>query len=309
MVTGPLVSIIVPTYNRANVLPKTIESVLGQTYTNLELIIVDDASTDGTYKVIHTFLDDNRIQYYRNSKNCGESFSVNLGWSKAKGNLVSIVNSDDPQLLNWLSCMLEYVKNYPGYVIYYPSYQILDLNRNLLGTVKCERWSKSNILGRLRTVSSAGAVINKTLLPEKFLPRINTVKYPSDLFQSINLVMHGDGLRVDEVLGQWTLNPESNLNSENDLSVIKNFETNILEFFNESESEIKSFIYRSFPNLYSQIWRFLRHRNSLCNTIQHFPWGNFLQNCSNVKSIFWLVLELFIWKLKKIKQKFDNNKM
>ncbi len=88
------VSVIIPTYNRAEVLPRAIESVLEQTYGDFELIIVDDASTDDTKGVVSQF-DDYRIQYYRFDENKGANAARNYGLNKSNGEYISFLDSDD----------------------------------------------------------------------------------------------------------------------------------------------------------------------------------------------------------------------
>ncbi len=94
----PTVSVIIPTYNRAEVLPRAIKSVLAQTYDDLELIVVDDASTDDTAAVVEQF-DDNRVQYYCLDENSGANAARNKGVECSSGELISFLDSDD-QLLN-----------------------------------------------------------------------------------------------------------------------------------------------------------------------------------------------------------------
>lgn len=92
-----LVSIVMPTYNRAGMIGRSIESVLCQTYTNLELIIVDDASTDNTQAVVERYRDP-RIRYVRNEKNIRASASRNRGMKMAEGRFISFLDSDDEML-------------------------------------------------------------------------------------------------------------------------------------------------------------------------------------------------------------------
>jgi len=89
-----MVSVIIPTYNRAEVLPRAIESVLSQTYEDLELIVVDDASTDDTAAVIEQY-DDRRIRYYCFEKNKGANAARNRGIKLANGKYISFLDSDD----------------------------------------------------------------------------------------------------------------------------------------------------------------------------------------------------------------------
>lgn len=99
---NPVVSVILPTYNRANILAKAIESVLSQTYKNFELIIIDDASTDDTGAVIKNF-DDDRIKYIEHTQNEGAPAARNTGIGHARGEYVAFQDSDD----EWLPSKLE----------------------------------------------------------------------------------------------------------------------------------------------------------------------------------------------------------
>lgn len=91
---SPLVSIIIPTYNRAHLIGETIESVLNQTYTNWELIIVDDGSTDATADVIHKYSDP-RIRYHSIAHSGSFGMVRNHGIRQAKGLFIAFLDSDD----------------------------------------------------------------------------------------------------------------------------------------------------------------------------------------------------------------------
>jgi glycosyltransferase involved in cell wall biosynthesis len=101
--TGPpLVSVILPTFNRAGSLLRAIESVLAQTYREFELILVDDGSSDDT-PAIAASVKDARVSYIRLAKNQGQSAARNVGISKSKGSLIAFQDSDD----TWQSDKLE----------------------------------------------------------------------------------------------------------------------------------------------------------------------------------------------------------
>lgn len=95
----PKVSIIIPTYNRADLLPRAIGSVINQTYKNWELIIVDDGSTDNSKEVISGYLKSEiRIKYLFELNSGGASAPRNLGISKASGEYITFLDSDDEYL-------------------------------------------------------------------------------------------------------------------------------------------------------------------------------------------------------------------
>ena len=93
---NPLVSVILLTYNRADMLPRAIDSILAQTYKNWELIIINDGSTDGTSKVMNEYaLKDKRIKTFENDGNKKIVYSRNRGLSEAKGKYIAWVDDDD----------------------------------------------------------------------------------------------------------------------------------------------------------------------------------------------------------------------
>lgn len=93
----PEVSVIMPTYNRAELLKKSVRSVLNQTYQDFELIIVDDGSTDDTEGTVKSF-GDKRVSYIRHERNRGPGAARNAGIRAAKGKYVAFQDSDDEWL-------------------------------------------------------------------------------------------------------------------------------------------------------------------------------------------------------------------
>ena len=99
-----LVSIITPSYNSADFIAETIEAIINQTYTNWELLITDDCSTDNTVSVIKEYANkDSRIKYFRLLENSGAGVARNKSIKEAKGRFIAFCDSDDC----WLSDKLE----------------------------------------------------------------------------------------------------------------------------------------------------------------------------------------------------------
>jgi len=90
----PKLSIIIPVYNAIATIEKTIASVLAQTFTDFELILVHDCSQDNTLEVLSK-VTDHRVRVFHNSINCGAYFSCNVGLYHAKGDYISFIGSDD----------------------------------------------------------------------------------------------------------------------------------------------------------------------------------------------------------------------
>lgn len=93
---SPLISVIMSTYNSSKTLNKAVESILFQSYENLELLIMDDCSTDDTMNILKSFQEkDSRIKIYKNSKNSGLTKSLNILINKSKGEIIARQDSDD----------------------------------------------------------------------------------------------------------------------------------------------------------------------------------------------------------------------
>lgn len=123
MIDG-LVSIIMPSWNTGRFIAESIESVIDQTYTNWELIIVDDCSTDNTDAIVAAFKD-KRIRYFKNKKNSGAALTRNRAIREAKGEWIAFLDSDDL----WDSQKLEkqiYFMNSHEYVFSYHDYEKID---------------------------------------------------------------------------------------------------------------------------------------------------------------------------------------
>lgn len=98
----PLVSVVLPTFNRASLLHRSISSILNQSMTALELIVVDDGSQDETVKVVESFAD-SRINFIKLGKNYGGNYARNRGIQASRANYVAFLDSDD----EWLPTKLE----------------------------------------------------------------------------------------------------------------------------------------------------------------------------------------------------------
>jgi len=101
----PLVTIIIPTYNRANTVERTLNSIFNQSYGNLELIIVDDGSTDATQTVLSKYSDP-RIRMFRHDVNKGVTAAKNTGLKNIKGEWFTILDSDDEIVPDAIETML-----------------------------------------------------------------------------------------------------------------------------------------------------------------------------------------------------------
>jgi glycosyltransferase involved in cell wall biosynthesis len=135
-VKTPLVSIVMPTWNRGEVIERAIKSVLNQQYQNWELIIVDDGSTDGTQKLLEKYLHDKRIRsIYQDHRGC--SVARNRGLADARGEYIAYVDSDVEWFPGYLSNVVDaFVKDEELDAVY--TAQLVEDLENSFSYVRCE---------------------------------------------------------------------------------------------------------------------------------------------------------------------------
>ena len=124
---SPYFSIITPSYNRANFLYKTINSVINQTFQDWEYIIVDDASTDNSFEIINSFHDE-RIIYIKNEINIERCDSRNKGIDIAKGKYICFLDSDDEYLDNHLEVLHKYIREHEEKIALFYTSSMQEIN-------------------------------------------------------------------------------------------------------------------------------------------------------------------------------------
>ncbi|MGC9000838.1 glycosyltransferase family 2 protein [Caldisericum sp.] len=126
----PKISIVTPSYNQAEFLERTILSVLNQNYPNLEYIIIDGGSTDGSVEIIKKY--EKYLSYWVSEKDRGQAHALNKGFEKAAGDLVGWQNSDDIYLPYSFFEVVDAWKKYPDYDVVYGNVYLIDENDNIL---------------------------------------------------------------------------------------------------------------------------------------------------------------------------------
>jgi glycosyltransferase involved in cell wall biosynthesis len=130
-----LASIVLPTYNRASRLPKALRSCLQQTYQNLEVIVVDDGSTDNTAEVVASFQrEDSRVRYLR-QENQKLPAALNTGFRASRGEFLTWISDDNLFHQDAIEIMVGALEKSPDVGLVYCGYDIVDAQGNLLQTV------------------------------------------------------------------------------------------------------------------------------------------------------------------------------
>ena len=125
--TNYKVSVITVAYNSVSTIEKTIQSVVHQTYKNIEYIVIDGGSIDGTQQVIERYL--NHISYYISEKDNGLYYAMNKGISKATGDIIGIINSDDWYVEDAIEAVVECFSKYDIELVYGKIVTVLEKNK------------------------------------------------------------------------------------------------------------------------------------------------------------------------------------
>lgn len=141
----PLVSVCIPAYNNADYIGETIEAILAQSYSNIELIIVDDNSKDNTYEVISEYATkDSRVKVFHNDNNLGMSGNWNYCLSLCKGEFIKLVCADDLLATNAIEKEVEALTENPSAVLVSSDTKLVDLNGKGKGFYK--RYPKKGLV-------------------------------------------------------------------------------------------------------------------------------------------------------------------
>jgi len=202
----PLVSVIIPTFNRAELVRRAVLSVLGQSYVNLEIVVVDDASTDSTGDVIQQ-IDDSRVRYLRLEKNCGPAGARNAGVNLASGDFVTFLDSDD----SWseqktaiqLAALLQ--QNDPGNVVSYTQETIIEKDRTYLLPLRGKRVNEpvaDYVCGNEGLIHTSSLMLSRKLALETPFPHDQKNFEDWDFF--LRLEVKGvNWLFLDQPLVTW----------------------------------------------------------------------------------------------------------
>lgn len=141
----PLVTIMMPTFNRAEFISDAIESVLHQTYQNWELIIFDNGSTDKTKQIVSKFLTDKRIRYIRNEKNLGIPKSRNVILRMSNGDFVGHLDDDDVLHADAIETMMNEFLRSKSLDMAYSDYIMIDRCKNPMANFPSTDFDKKNL--------------------------------------------------------------------------------------------------------------------------------------------------------------------
>jgi len=158
-----LVSVVIPVYNSEKFLEECLDSILTQTYQNIEIIAVDDGSTDSSPDILERYSDKINII---SQKNQGLASALNLGISKMKGSWFKWFSPDDVMYSNTIETLIDEAKNHPDNTIIYSNWNIIDDTGNILREFHESNYNElSEFDFNVRLLDGQQINVNTTLIP------------------------------------------------------------------------------------------------------------------------------------------------
>ncbi len=172
----PLVTVIIPTFNRGFVVFKSIDSVLNQTYKNIQCIVVDDGSSDDTKDKIRPYLD--KIEYYY-QENQGQGSARNLGLKYAKGEFIATLDSDDEWMPDFISSHLEQMQTH-NLTITFSNYEVYNAQFGRMSQIeRMKPYLDPSNLDQWHIIN--GSVFRDLVVPGVIIPSSGVLKRRSAL--------------------------------------------------------------------------------------------------------------------------------
>lgn len=167
----PFVTVFTPNYNREEVLPETIESILNQTYSNFEYIILDDGSTDNSWQIIQDYAKkDKRIKPYRNEENLRIVKTRNKGFelSSSKAKYFAILDSDDIALPHRLELQVNFMEQNPEFGLAGGNKYLIDENSEIFGyrNYPTRNQEIKKVITRYNPIAQSCVLLRKTVIEQ-----------------------------------------------------------------------------------------------------------------------------------------------
>ncbi len=157
----PLVSIVTPSYNQAHFLEQTMRSVLEQDYPNIEYMVVDGASTDGSVDLIKKY--DKRLSWWVSEKDSGQAEAINKGLSRAKGEFVAWINSDDYYIPGAVSEAVKSLIAHPDAAFVFGNIRVVDQDEKILNNLSYGDWCLADLMS-FRIIGQPGVFMRRSAL-------------------------------------------------------------------------------------------------------------------------------------------------
>jgi glycosyltransferase involved in cell wall biosynthesis len=214
----PKVSVVIPSYNRADFISATLGSVLSQTYEDFEVLFIDDGSTDNTAEIVDSFIEkDYRLKYFRQS-NSERAVARNYGISLSNSKYLCLVDSDDLWYPQKLEKQVELMDSSPDIALTYASVNRIDLNNRRLNPAPRQQqgysaWVFYKLLER-NFIPSVTPMIRSEVLKQVWEQRTEFIPYEDWDFW-LRISRKGKFFHIKEPLGDYRIHPQQSVQNVN----------------------------------------------------------------------------------------------
>lgn len=200
----PLVSVILPVYNGSSFVAEAIQSILNQTYQNLELIIVNDGSTDNTLAILKRFKDDypQKIKVISYLRNQGESAAANIGFKIAKGEFIARMDADDVSYPERLEKQVDFMLKNPNMIVSGTQADVINEKGDVVGKKTFPLYHQNiySSYGYYHPMLHPSCIFRRSLLPNKKQLWSNTHEPNDDYYTFFGLLRFGKFANTSDTL-------------------------------------------------------------------------------------------------------------
>jgi len=201
----PVVSIVVPSYNHERHLRAAIDSILAQDYPNLELIVIDDGSTDGSPEILESY--GSRF-HWELQANQGQVATLNRGWLMSKGEIIGYLSADDLLLPGAVTAAVRCLQENPDAVLAYCDFNLIDPASAVVRRVRAPDFDYHRMVAEIECPPGPGAFFRRSAFDKAgtWNPRFRQML---DYEYWLRLGMHGRFVRIPQVLAAYRVHPGS----------------------------------------------------------------------------------------------------
>ncbi|MHB1702463.1 MAG: glycosyltransferase, partial [Acidobacteriaceae bacterium] len=192
----PLVSIVIPAYNHGHYLEEAIQSVLSQDYQHIELIVINDGSSDNTAEILERY----RGSFYVETQpNAGQARTLNKGWTMSRGEILAYLSADDFLLPRAVSTAVDYLHTHPDVVLTYSDFYLVDPSSAVIRGVQTPDYNYKDMVTRLICPPGPGAFFRRSAFLAAGLWDVSLRQMP-DFEYWLRLGQYGNFARIPEEL-------------------------------------------------------------------------------------------------------------
>lgn len=301
----PLVSIVIPAYNHANYLDEAIRSVLNQDYPNIELIVLDDGSTDNTREVLAKY---GAAFRWETHKNMGQANTLNKGWQTSTGEVLSYLSADDALLPHAVSTSVKYLRG--GIVLTYGDFNLVDPSSKVIRHVSAPDFDYLDMFVKYVCHPGPGVFMTRAAFEKAGLWDSSLRQMPDyDYWLRLGLV--GDFKRIPEVLASFRVHEESQTYAQADerkaeepVTITRRFiESNVLPpNLARCSNEALSNAYLISAQLHIRANRFRRGIDYLFKSFSLYP--GMLADSRTYRVLFNAFFNRFLHRIVRLKNRF-----